>query len=174
VPRALPEDERQRRSAEGWRGEGPRHPRTAWATCEWCQSTDCKKRATGSCLGRPACHCVHSCDHGRDPPPRSQEAAEELQAAGDQSAEKRNPSRRHRGQPEEHRGGSGDGSSGEAKLLEKQIVLGLRKGWKGFMRVRMGVTRSKRGLKPRRRLSSRHSSVMGAPRVRRVSAIVFI
>jgi hypothetical protein len=32
---------------------------------------------------------------------------------------------------------------------------------KGFMRVRMGVTRSKRGLKPQRRLSTRHSSVMG-------------
>jgi hypothetical protein len=43
-----------------------------------------------------------------------------------------------------------------------------------FMRVRMGVTRSKRGLKPRRRLRTRLSSVMGAPRVWRVSAIVFI
>jgi hypothetical protein len=45
---------------------------------------------------------------------------------------------------------------------------------KGFMRVRMGVTRSKRGLKPRRRLSTRHLSVMGGPRVQIVSAIVFI
>jgi hypothetical protein len=44
----------------------------------------------------------------------------------------------------------------------------------GFMRVRMGVMRSKRGLKPCRRLNTRLSSVMGAPRVRRVSAIVFI
>jgi hypothetical protein len=32
----------------------------------------------------------------------------------------------------ERRGGSSDRSGGEVKLLEKQIVLGLRKGWKGL------------------------------------------
>jgi hypothetical protein len=47
---------------------------------------------------------------------------------------KRNPlPRRQRGQPEgavERRGRGGGSSGGEAKLLEKQIVLGLRKGGK--------------------------------------------
>jgi hypothetical protein len=75
VPRVLPEVERQRRPTEGWRGEGPRHPRTAQATCGWCQSTGCRQMAIGnhlSCLGRLSCHFVHSCDHGSDPPPPSQ------------------------------------------------------------------------------------------------------
>jgi hypothetical protein len=50
------------------RGGGARHPQTAQATCGWCQSTGCRQMATGnhlSCLGRPPCHCVHSCDHDR-------------------------------------------------------------------------------------------------------------
>jgi hypothetical protein len=42
----------------------------ARATCGWCQSKVCRKMATGShpgsFLGRPSCHCIHSCDNGRD------------------------------------------------------------------------------------------------------------
>jgi hypothetical protein len=38
----------------------------------------------------------------------------------------------------ERRGGSGGRSGGEAKLLEKQIVLGLRKGWKRLLAGKNG------------------------------------
>jgi hypothetical protein len=76
VPRVLPEVERQRKPAEGWRGEGPRCSWMARATSGWCQSTGCRRMATGSHpvngLGRPAGHRVHTCDHDRghdrDPP----------------------------------------------------------------------------------------------------------
>jgi hypothetical protein len=79
VPRAPSEVERQRKPAEGWQGEGPRCPWMARATSGWCQSTGCRRMATGSHpvngLGRPAGHRVHSCDHGRGhdrDPPQSQ------------------------------------------------------------------------------------------------------
>jgi hypothetical protein len=68
----------------------------------------------------------------------------------------------------------------EVEVVERRSSLRSRsfltsaKVGNGFMRVRMGVTRSKRGLKPRRRLRTRLSSVMGASRVQRVSAMVFI
>jgi hypothetical protein len=66
VPRAPPEVERQRKPAEGWRGKGPRCPRTARATSGWCQSTGCRRMATGSHLVNGLGRCVHSCDHGHD------------------------------------------------------------------------------------------------------------
>jgi hypothetical protein len=74
----------------------------------------------------------------------------------------------------ERRGGSGGQSGGEAKLLEKEVVLHLRKGGKRLHAGEDGRHTIEAGLKPRRRLSTRLSSVMEAPRVRRVSAIVFI
>jgi hypothetical protein len=176
--------QRQRRPAERRWGEGPRHPRTAWATCEWCQSTGCRRMATESHPmshhGLPTGHrhCVHPCDRDRGyEPPRSKQAIAELQrAAGPKCGEQEPPPRVEGGSPwcvVDGRGGSGGCSGGEAKLLEKHIVLGLRKGGNSFMRARMGAPQLKRGLRPRMRLSMSLSSVMGAPRVRRVSAIVF-
>jgi hypothetical protein len=77
----------------------------------------------------------------------------------------------------ERRGG-GDGSSGgEAKLLEKQIVLGLRKGGK---RLHAGED-GHHTIEARAQAAEEveHEALvgnggLGAPRVRRVSATVFI
>jgi hypothetical protein len=129
-----PEVERQRRPAERWWGEGPRHPRMARATCGWCQSTGCRRMATEnrpeSYPGRPTCHHVHSCD--RDPPGASS-PPKSSRGRGPRCGEEDPPPRVRGGSPRcavERRGGSGGRSSGEAKLLEKKIVLGLRKSGK--------------------------------------------
>jgi hypothetical protein len=67
-------------------------------------------------LSRSTCHRVHSCDRGRGPPPPPPPPP----GVGGGSPRR----------AVERRGGS-DGHSGrEAKLLEKQIVLGLRKSGK--------------------------------------------
>jgi hypothetical protein len=86
-------------------------------------------------LGRPAGHRVHSCDHGRDhdrTPPELVGGRRAPGGGGPECGEEDPPGGRG-GSPRsavEHRGGSGGRSGGEAKLLEKQIVLGLRKGGK--------------------------------------------
>jgi hypothetical protein len=71
-PRAQPAGKRRRRLGGRWQGEGPQHPRMARATCQWCQSTGCRGRATEShlesCSGRPTGRRGHSCDRSHDPP----------------------------------------------------------------------------------------------------------
>jgi hypothetical protein len=180
VPRAPPEVEQQRKPVEGWRGEGLRCPRTARATSGWCQSTSCRRMATGSHpvngLGRPACHRVHSCDHGRDhdrDPPEPVGCRRAPSGGGPECGEE-DPPWRQRGSPRSAVAGAVVAVAERRSSSRIRSFLVSAKVGKGFMRVRMGVTRSKRGLKPRRTLSTRHSSVMGAPRVRRVSVIVFI
>ena len=89
-PRVPPGVQQQRRPAERRWGEGPRYPWTARATCEWCQSTGCRRMATESHPrshhGLPTGHrhCVRPYDHGHDlgcEPPRSQQSVVELQRA---------------------------------------------------------------------------------------------
>jgi hypothetical protein len=74
----------------------------------------------------------------------------------------------------EGRGGSGGCSGGEAKLLKKQIVLGLRKGGKQLHAGEDG----RHAIEARTQTTEEieHEALIGhgAPRVRRVSAIVFI
>jgi hypothetical protein len=141
VPRTSPEVERQRKPAEGWRDEGPKCPRTAWATSGWCQSTGCRRMAIGSHpvngLDRPSCHRVHSCDHGRDhdrDPPEPVGCRRAPCGGGPECGEEDPPGGRGESPRSavERRGRSGGRSGGEAKLFEKQIVLGLRKGGKRF------------------------------------------
>jgi hypothetical protein len=133
---------RQRRTAERRWGKGPRHPWTARATCEWCQSTGCRRMATESRPrnhhGLPTGHrhCVCPCDHGRDrgcEPPEASSLSRSSRGQRGWSAGSRNPPGVGGGSLRcavEGRGGSGGCSGGEAKLLEKQIVLSLRKGGK--------------------------------------------
>jgi hypothetical protein len=129
----------------------------------------------GSCLGRPSCHYVHCCDHDRAPPePVGRRRAP---GSGGPKCGEEEPPRRQRDNPRsavERRGGSGGRSGGEAKLLEKQIVLGLRKGWKRLHAGKNG----RHTIEARAQAAEEveHEALIGdgAPRVRRVSAIVFI
>jgi hypothetical protein len=132
-PRAQPAGKRQRRPAGKWRGEGPQHPRMARATCGWCQSTGFRGRATESHL--------ETCSDGpprpllrprpRSPPPGASGLARSSRGRWGRSAVKRTPPPESEGQSEARcrepwRGRRG----GEAKLLEKEVVLHLRKGGK--------------------------------------------
>jgi hypothetical protein len=103
VPRAPPE-ERQRKPAEGRRGEGPRCPRTARATSGWCQSTGCRRMATGSRPGNGLGCRVHSCDHGRDhdcdPPPPEPGGCRRAPDGGRPECGEEGPPRRQRGESE--------------------------------------------------------------------------
>jgi hypothetical protein len=101
-PRVPPGVQQQRRPAERRWGEGPRHPRTARATCEWCQSTICRRMATESHPmshhGRPTVHrqCVRPCDRE---PPEASSLSQSSRGQRSRSAVRRNPPPR-RGQPE--------------------------------------------------------------------------
>jgi hypothetical protein len=134
-PRVPPGVQRQRRPGERRWGEGPRHPWTARATCEWCQSTGCRRMATKSHHDLPTGHrhCVRPCDREPPPPPEASNLSRSSRGQRGQSAVSRNPLGVGGGSPRcvvEGRGGSGGCSDGEAKLLEKHIVFGLRKGGK--------------------------------------------
>jgi hypothetical protein len=130
-PRAQPAGKRRRRLGERWQGEGPQHPRMARATCRWCQSTGCRGRATEShlesCSGRPTGRRGHSCDRGHDPPGDSR-MARSFRGRWGRSGVERNPLGVRWGslrRDVERRGGCGGRSGGEAKLLEKEVVLHL-------------------------------------------------
>jgi hypothetical protein len=156
----------------------------ARATCGWCQSKVCRNMATGShpwsFLGRLSCHYVHSCDYGRNldhDPPSKPVGCERVPGGGGPKCGEEEPLEAEgvaRGALQSAVAGAVVIAAERRSSSRSRSFLVSAKVGKGFMRVRMGVTRSKRGLKPRRRLSTRHSSVMGAPRVQRVSAIVFI
>jgi hypothetical protein len=90
---------------------------------------------------------------------------------------KRNPPGGRGGCPRsvvERRGGSGSRSGREAKLLQKKIVLGLRKGWKWLHVGKNGCHTIETRAQATEEVEHEALVSGGGQRVRRVSAIVFI